>query len=85
MSGNSIEDARRYYVRVRQSFFGLGAQRKNKGWHMAKTQLNCNAGESISKRFEKWQESEKCEEYEDKTYEIEDRANELLNFFIERT
>jgi DNA adenine methylase len=49
MSGNSIEDARRYYVRVRQSFFGLGAQRKNKGWHMAKTQLNCNAGESVSK------------------------------------
>jgi len=44
-----IEQARRFYVRVRQSFFGLGAQRKNKGWHMAKTQVNANGGETVSK------------------------------------
>lgn len=44
-----IEQARRFYVRVRQSFFGLGVQRKNKGWHMAKTQVNCKGGETVSK------------------------------------
>lgn len=48
-SENKIEQARRFYVRVRQSFFGLGAQRKNKGWHMAKTQLNAHGGETVSK------------------------------------
>ena len=31
---SDLEKARRFYVRVRQSFFGLGAQRQNKGWHM---------------------------------------------------
>lgn len=46
---DEIERARRFYVRVRQSFFGLGIQRQNKGWHMAKTQLNCNRGETVSK------------------------------------
>ena len=46
---NNVENARRFYVRVRQSFFGLGAQRKNKGWHMAKTHGNCNGGETLSK------------------------------------
>ncbi len=46
---NKIENARRFYVRVRQSFFGLGCQRKNKGWHMAKTQLNSSTGETVSK------------------------------------
>jgi len=48
-SGDKIEQARRFYVRIRQSFFGLGAQRKNKGWHMAKTQVNCNGGETVSR------------------------------------
>jgi len=48
-SDNKIENARRFYVRVRQSFFGLGAQRKNKGWHMAKTQVNAAGGETVSK------------------------------------
>lgn len=46
---NKIEQARRFYVRVRQSFFGLGAQRKNKGWHMAKTKVNANRGETVSR------------------------------------
>ena len=44
-----IESARRFYVRVRQSFYGLGAQRKNKGWHMAKSQVNAQGGETVSK------------------------------------
>lgn len=44
-----IERARRFYVRVRQSFFGLGAQQKNKGWHMAKSQVNCQGGETVSR------------------------------------
>ena len=44
-----LEQARRFYVRVRQSFFGLGAQRKNKSWHMAKSQLNAQGGETVSK------------------------------------
>lgn len=48
-SDNKIEQARRFYVRVRQSFFGLGAQRRNKGWHMAKTQINAAGGETVSK------------------------------------
>lgn len=46
---NKIEQARRFYVRVRQSFFGLGAQRKNKGWHMAKSHVNCQGGETVSR------------------------------------
>jgi DNA adenine methylase len=48
-AADRIENARRFYVRVRQSFFGLGAQRKNKGWHMAKTQFNAHGGETVSK------------------------------------
>lgn len=48
-SADKIENARRFYVRVRQSFFGLGAQKKNKGWHMAKTQVNAKGGETVSK------------------------------------
>lgn len=48
-SENNIEQARRFYTRVRQSFFGLGAQRKNKGWHMAKQQANASGGETVSR------------------------------------
>lgn len=44
-----IENARRFYVRVRQSFFGLGAQRKNKGWHMAVSGVNATGGETVSR------------------------------------
>lgn len=44
-----IENARRFYVRLRQSFFSLGASRRNKGWHMAKTQNNAKGGETVSK------------------------------------
>lgn len=48
-SKNKIEQARRFYVRVRQSFFGLGAQRVNKGWHMAKQHVNAHGGETVSR------------------------------------
>ena len=48
-SGCRIENARRFYVRLRQSFFSLGASRKNKGWHMAKTNVNCQGGETVSR------------------------------------
>lgn len=48
-SDDKIEQARRFYVRVRQSFFGLGAQRKNKGWHMAKQHVNSQGGETVSR------------------------------------
>lgn len=48
-SEDSLEQARRFYVRVRQSFFGLGAQRKNKGFHLAKTKVNAKGGETVSK------------------------------------
>lgn len=46
---DKIEQARRFYVRVRQSFFGLGAQRKNKGWHLAKQKVNAKGGEVVSR------------------------------------
>lgn len=33
--------------------------------------------DKVSDASEKWQESEACEEYEDKTMDIEDQINEL--------
>ncbi len=48
-TADKIERARRFYVRVRQSFFGLGAQRRNKGWHMAKQHVNARGGETVSR------------------------------------
>lgn len=46
---NKIEMARRFYVRIRQSFFSLGASRKSKGWHMALKHYNAQGGETVSK------------------------------------
>lgn len=48
---SDLERARRFYVRVRQSFFGLGVQRENKGWHMAKQHVNAQGGETCSRWF----------------------------------
>lgn len=48
---NNVENARRFYVRVRQSFFGLGCSRKNKGWHFAKQNGDTRGGETVSKWF----------------------------------
>ncbi|MCB1305129.1 MAG: DNA adenine methylase [Leptospiraceae bacterium] len=44
-----IEKARRFYVRSRQSFYGLGSQRQNKGWYAAKTKSCSNFGETVNK------------------------------------
>ena len=46
---DNIENARRFYVRLRQSFYSLGSQRKNKGWHLATKKVNCNGGETVSR------------------------------------
>lgn len=46
---NKVEQARRFYVRHRQSFFNLSPQKKNKGWNIAKTTLNVQRGEMVSK------------------------------------
>lgn len=48
-SDDNIEQARRFYVRVRQSFFGLGCQRQNKGWHMAKKRVIVQGGCTVSR------------------------------------
>lgn len=48
-STDRIEMARQFYVRVRFSFFGLGAQRQNKGFHLAKSTVNAAGGETVSK------------------------------------
>lgn len=48
---NKIENARRFYVRIRQSFFGLGSSRKNKGWHFAKQNGDTRGGETVSKWY----------------------------------
>lgn len=49
IQGDNLERARKFYVRARQSFYGLGAQRENKSWHMAKTKLHAQVGETVSK------------------------------------
>jgi DNA adenine methylase len=48
-SPDKIENARRFYVRVRQSYFGLGAQKRNKGWNMTKTKSCAKIGEAVTK------------------------------------
>lgn len=49
MNTDKIERARRFYVRARQSFYGLGSQSRNKGWHMTKQHVNAQGGETISR------------------------------------
>ncbi len=44
-----MERARRFYVRIRQSFYSMGAQKQSKGWHLVKTQSRSNMAETISK------------------------------------
>lgn len=46
---SDVERARRYYTRIRQSFYGLGAQRKNKGWHLTKKNSRSHVSEVVSK------------------------------------
>ncbi|WP_454880636.1 DNA adenine methylase [Sphingobacterium detergens] len=46
---SDLEKARRFYVRVRQSFYGLGIQRQNKDWHATKTSSRSKFGETVNK------------------------------------
>ena len=48
-SADPLEAARRFYVRVRMSYLGLGCQRKNKGMFLAKSQVYARGGETVSK------------------------------------
>jgi len=41
--------------------------------------------DKIDNMSEKWQESEKCEEWEDKTRDIEEQADELDNVILNLT
>ncbi|HEA19975.1 hypothetical protein LCGC14_1042770 [marine sediment metagenome] len=49
ISEDKMERARRYYVRLRMSFFGLGAQKESKSMHLTKTHVNADGGEVVSK------------------------------------
>lgn len=46
---SDLERARKYYTRIRQSFYGLGAQRVNKGWHLTKRNSRSRVAETVSK------------------------------------
>ena len=46
---DDVERARKFYVRIRQSFYGLGAQRKNKGWHLTTRNSRAHLSEVVSK------------------------------------
>lgn len=48
-SDDKIERARRFYVRIRQSFCSMGSQAENKGWHMAIKKYNAHGGETVSR------------------------------------
>ncbi|TQI71795.1 DNA adenine methylase [Gramella sp. Hel_I_59] len=48
-SPDHVERARTFYVRLRQSYMGLGSQRRNKGWHLCRKSLYCNGGETVSR------------------------------------
>lgn len=48
-TNSDLENARRFYVRIRQSFYGLGVTRKSKGFHMTKTHVNAQGGETVSR------------------------------------
>jgi DNA adenine methylase len=48
-SDDKIENARRFYVRLRQSFMGLGSSRQNKGWDMCHKTCLAEKGSSVSK------------------------------------
>lgn len=46
---SDLERARKFYVRVRQSFYGLGVQRRNKGWQLTVKHSAAKGGETVSK------------------------------------
>ncbi|MEO0471158.1 MAG: DNA adenine methylase, partial [Bacteroidota bacterium] len=48
---SALELARRFYVRVKQSYLGLCAQRKNKGWLHSSRNSRTKVAELVSKWF----------------------------------
>jgi len=48
-SPDPVEQARRFFVRIRLSYLSLGGQRKNKGMVLAKTAINAKGGEAVSR------------------------------------
>lgn len=48
-SSDPVERARRFYVRVRQSRLGLGAQTARKSFNLAKNSLQVDRGEAVSR------------------------------------
>jgi DNA adenine methylase len=44
-----LERARRFFVRARQSYAGLGAQQRTKGWNYAKASSRVQMSEAVSK------------------------------------
>jgi DNA adenine methylase len=46
---STIERARKFYVRIRQSFGSMGIQSRNKGWSYAKNTSRCNISESVNR------------------------------------
>lgn len=46
---SDMERARKFYVRLRQSYCGMGAQRRSKGWLFAKTTSLSNLSETVSR------------------------------------
>lgn len=48
-SDNEIERARKFYIRLRQSFGSMGGQKKSKGWLLATKQSRCKISEATNK------------------------------------
>lgn len=46
---DSIERARRFFVRSRMSYGSMGAQQRNKGWNMATKTSRCQVSESVNR------------------------------------
>jgi DNA adenine methylase len=46
---DQIEKARKYFVRMRQSFYASGAQKQKKGWLSATRQTRCKVSEATNK------------------------------------
>ena len=59
---SDLERARGFYVRARQSFYGLGAQRQNKGWHASKTISRAKRPETVSKWINALEKLDSCVE-----------------------
>ncbi len=48
-SADELERARCFYVRVRQSMYGLGIQQRNKGWHICSHNKETRKSQSVTR------------------------------------